>query len=267
MVQYLKQSLKATIDARKKRVANDDAERLFINDLIATDRCAIDCLVTNAPVFSKSVPGEVMADGMALYKEINSFYFFAAKMLRSGLLIFDETLGAQGSWLSKLSFSCFHAEVQKHENVATQNLYTQFGHEINWMYRNIIRKRNKLVEHRDDVGGKYGVLFPVHYLIDGRQVFAYQTRDSDELSNKLNAADLRGFGTRALNKLKLHVPADYPVTNLAAMCAYYEVKFSRQEQEEFEKILDGDYFCALPINKEILDKVDNFLSSLFGEAK
>lgn len=238
----------------------DTYKGLFLNELLALDTCARRNL---APAhYFKNPDGSTNLDLPSVVLDASSFYLFAHKTLVSGLFIFAKTLPPEHrQGVQFRSFTTFAERVSQQQNELYKDVYTSCGWDIAWVQKNIIEKRDDLVQHWQ--GNASNKFFTALYAWDLPLLVYYDPKRKDDLDattiNTLCAS------VRQKNPGWQLDPAADAMQKIVWLEGW-SPKLSRQIQDDITKLTDNSVFISLPITPQLIERLDKTLAGLLAVA-
>lgn len=238
----------------------DTYKGLFLNELLALETCARRNL--SPAHYFKNPDGSTNLDLSSIVLDASSFYLFAHKTLVSGIFIFTKTLPpALRRDIQFRSFTTFADRVLNQENSVYADLYTSCGRDISWSQKNIIDKRDDLVQHWQ--GNTSNKFFTSVYAWDLPLLVYYDPKRQEGL-NKPDIDSLCASVRRSNPSWQLDPSAD--TLQKIVWLEGWSPKLSRQTQDDIANLTDNSVFISLPITPQLIERLDKTLAGLFTVA-
>jgi hypothetical protein len=238
----------------------DTYKGLFMNELMALEVCAKRNL---APAhYFKNADGSANLDISSVVLDASSFYLFAHKTLVSSIFIFAKTLPPElRRGIQFRSFTAFAGLVAQHENEVYTDIYTSCGRDIAWAQKNIIDKRDDLVQHWQ--GNDSNKFFTSIYAWDLPLLVYYDPKRKNDL-NETGINSLCASVKVSKPSWQLDPSAD-PMQKIVWLESW-SPKLSRQIQADVDLLTDNSVFISLPITPQLIERLDATLAGLLQVA-
>ena len=242
-----------------KGAPTDTYKSLFLNELLALETSAKRNL-TPATYF-KLPSGDTNLSVPDVVLDVSTFYLFAHKTLVSTIFILAKSLPhekARGIGFN--SYTAFTNGVIAEKTETLGRIKASSGKKLLWAQNAIVNKRDDLVQHWQ--GNASNKFFTMICAWDLPYLVYYNPKDLD----KLNLPEIDS--TLALVKRKVKATID-PKADALQKLAWMEAwspNLSNQVQDDINNLLNNDIFINLPITPQLINKLDDVISSLLAEA-
>lgn len=239
---------------------SDTYTGLFMNELLALETCAKRNL---APAhYFRHPDGSANLNLPSIVLDASSFYLFAHKTLVSCIFIFAKTIPSElRRGIQFRSFTTFAERVAQHETDVYTDIYTSCGYDIDWAQKNIIDKRDDLVQHWQ--GNDSNKFFTSVYAWDLPLLVYYDPKRKDDL-NKGAIDSLCAAVKRKKPSWQLDPSAD--ALQKIVWLEGWSPKLSRQTQADITSLTDNSIFISLPITPQLIERLDKTLAGLLSVA-
>lgn len=238
----------------------DTYKSLFINELLALEVCAKRNLMPAH--YFKNPDGSANLDISSVVLDASSFYLFAHKTLISTIFIFAKTLPhnlRQGFQFR--SFSTFAEHVSQPQNDIYKDIYSSCGRDIAWSQKNIINKRDDLVQHWQ--GNTSNKFFTNIYAWDLPLLVYYDPKRKQDLK----VADInRLCATVRQRHSSWQLDSSAEALQKIVWLESWAPRLQRQLQDDVAKLTDNSIFISLPVTPQFIERLDKTLAGLLSIA-